>query len=381
MRDTVFVSYSHKDKKWLEEFMAHLKVFEREMQMNVWVDTQIRAGARWLDDIEAALSSARVAVLLVTADYLASDFVSSREIPPILQAQQEGGLAIAWVAVSATAYAATSLAAFQAVNDPGRPLDNMPRARRQKEWAEIARKVHDLSGKGATAVAATAGVVTAPPSPASSKGDWLSETQEVSRKLWGGIRGESPWTAFICKANQYGVGTIVQIDPEPLRALVARPESAVEYLPVVDKGSLIRLSLNVPRAATGRTLWSGWHVTLLSEDPRGFLCVLPRFLGTPEFPSLKYTRLPRNAQFNCSGLRMDNNITGDHSFVLLANKEPLPPLITSLLLMEHEGETLLPALDLLASYLAPLCLNPRTGLCDDGSQATAGVLRLRFRVR
>jgi formylglycine-generating enzyme required for sulfatase activity len=153
MRDTVFVSYCHKDKKWLQEFMPQLKVFEGEMRMKLWVDTEIRTGAQWLDDIEAALSSARVAVLLVTADYLASDFVAVKEIPAILQAQQKDGLAIAWVAVSACTYSATSINKFQAANDPRRPLDIMARPRRQEKWAEIAKKVHDLYCDGGDASA------------------------------------------------------------------------------------------------------------------------------------------------------------------------------------------------------------------------------------
>lgn len=159
MRNTVFVSYCHKDQKWLEEFMVHFKVFEREMQVNLWVDQQIETGARWLNDIETALSSARAAVLLVTANYLASDFVVNKEIPAILQ-HQKHGLAFAWVAVSASTYHRTPLDEFQAANNPHKPLDTMSHARRQQQWIEIVKKVHDLCLDGGPAATP---VVTATP--------------------------------------------------------------------------------------------------------------------------------------------------------------------------------------------------------------------------
>jgi AAA-like domain/TIR domain len=142
-RDCVFISYSHKDKKWLEEFLPHLKAFEREVQMNIWVDSKIRAGARWLDEIQTALSTARVAVLLVSANYLASEFIASQEVPPVLAAEKSEGLRIIWVPVSASAWSLTAIKEFQSASDPARTLDRMPLARRNEKWAEIARTIYD----------------------------------------------------------------------------------------------------------------------------------------------------------------------------------------------------------------------------------------------
>lgn len=81
---TVFISYSHKDKQWLERLKVHLKPFVDDISIDVWDDTRIRVGDDWQGEIESALNKAKVAVLLISADFLASEFIKNNEIPNIL---------------------------------------------------------------------------------------------------------------------------------------------------------------------------------------------------------------------------------------------------------------------------------------------------------
>ena len=90
----VSISYSHNDQEYLDRLLVHLKPLERDGLIDLWVDTKLRAGDRWKTEIEKALQKATVAVLLVSADFLSSDFIIDNELPPLLRNAEERGTRI-----------------------------------------------------------------------------------------------------------------------------------------------------------------------------------------------------------------------------------------------------------------------------------------------
>ena len=88
-RNTVFVSYSHKDKVWLDAVLPHLQAAQRHGKFEVWSDREIREGDLWHEHIKEILSRTRFAVCLVTAHFLASSFCMDDEIPYFLENSED----------------------------------------------------------------------------------------------------------------------------------------------------------------------------------------------------------------------------------------------------------------------------------------------------
>ena len=89
---TIFISYSHKDEKWKDYLVPHLKMLPQECLLEIWDDRQIGYGADWYDKIKVAMARADVAICLISADYLSSDFCVKEEIPCLLGRRQNEGM-------------------------------------------------------------------------------------------------------------------------------------------------------------------------------------------------------------------------------------------------------------------------------------------------
>jgi TIR domain-containing protein len=144
-RPQVFISYSHHDKEWLDRLRVHLRPLEREALLEVWDDTKIAAGKRWREEIQKAIEAASVAVILVSPDFLASDFIAGEELPPLLEAAERRGTTLLLLLVAPCWFEkAKFLSPLQAVNAPKRTLLQMDRAEQEATFVTLAEKVHAI---------------------------------------------------------------------------------------------------------------------------------------------------------------------------------------------------------------------------------------------
>jgi len=142
-KPTVFLSYSHEDEKWKDELSVQLKVMEEVL--GVWDDRQIDGGDSWFDAIRGAMDGAAVAVCLISADYLTSDFCKKEEIPYLLKRRAEKGMRIFPVLLRACPWKLVSwLKPIQILPDDNRPIASLSSAKREEVFTEIAMSIGEL---------------------------------------------------------------------------------------------------------------------------------------------------------------------------------------------------------------------------------------------
>ena len=82
---TIFISYAHKDKSFLQELQTVLKPYERRKIVSIWTDQDIVAGQKWDELIKTKLNQSEVVLFLVSPDFLASDYINDQEIGQVLE--------------------------------------------------------------------------------------------------------------------------------------------------------------------------------------------------------------------------------------------------------------------------------------------------------
>lgn len=81
----VFFSYSHKDEALRDRLEVHLTMLKREGIIETWHDRRITAGDEFAGVIDARLESADLILLLVSADFLNSNYCFDVEMKRALE--------------------------------------------------------------------------------------------------------------------------------------------------------------------------------------------------------------------------------------------------------------------------------------------------------
>ena len=71
---SVFISYAHEDEPLRQRLETHLSLLRRQGFISEWYDRDILPGAEWGREIDARLETASIIHLLISADFLASDY-------------------------------------------------------------------------------------------------------------------------------------------------------------------------------------------------------------------------------------------------------------------------------------------------------------------
>jgi hypothetical protein len=160
----IFISYSHRDETFLEELKTHLKAVVRGADLELWDDRRLRAADDWHAEIQAALDAADLVLLLVSPDFLASDYIRRHEVLPALLAQRQAGRPVtclflrhslvhrdeaAWVIQADKPGSGLRVRPtdYQGLNSPGEPIADFHGSERDREYTEAVEKLLELAEK------------------------------------------------------------------------------------------------------------------------------------------------------------------------------------------------------------------------------------------
>jgi hypothetical protein len=194
-RTTIFVSYCHRNKRWLDRLKVHLKPYDRRGDLDLWDDTRIDPGVRWHTAISDAIDRAAASIVLISADFLASDFVAVHELPKLLHNAERAGARIFPIFVEPCELAShPELAAFQALNSPKKPLAEASRVEAERVLVRAVEAIGKLLATQRTAPPHTDASAKTSVIPASDAFEELQSASIALSALWALAKAPHQYT-------------------------------------------------------------------------------------------------------------------------------------------------------------------------------------------
>jgi hypothetical protein len=159
-RERVFISYSQRDEAFLQALRVHLKPWEDRQLLVLWSDRDINTSQDWHRAIQEALQETVVAILLISPDFFASDYIRQHELPELLRAREEEEIALAClyvrdsgvddddtvfeVTLSTGETRSVKLTRYQGLNTPKTLVAGMPEPARDTLYKQAAAEIKAL---------------------------------------------------------------------------------------------------------------------------------------------------------------------------------------------------------------------------------------------
>lgn len=137
----VFFLYSHRDEALRDELAAHLAGLRRQGTIHDWHDRRIGAGDDRQAVIDAQIDASEVILLLVSADFLASDDCEA-DLRRALERQRAGEVRLIPILLRACSYEDAPFAALEALPRGGKAVTSWPN--RDEAWREVVEGIRDV---------------------------------------------------------------------------------------------------------------------------------------------------------------------------------------------------------------------------------------------
>lgn len=140
-RDTIFICYTEADLYWHSRFFTAFVPAINHANLSVWSINYMETGDIIQDVIQKKVTETRIALLLVTSEFLADKELEESQLNPFLQAAKNNEIIIFWVAVSACGYQYSPIRIYRCANNPDEPLNSLSEA---EQGRVITRIVDDI---------------------------------------------------------------------------------------------------------------------------------------------------------------------------------------------------------------------------------------------
>lgn len=135
----IFYSYSHKDEKLRDKLETHLSSLKIQGLIAGWHDRRIEAGQEWEGTIDEHLDSARVILLLISADFLASPYCYDVEVARAIERHEAGAARVIPVILKPCDWKETAFSKLQPLPKDGKPVTTWKN--RDQAFTDIAQGI------------------------------------------------------------------------------------------------------------------------------------------------------------------------------------------------------------------------------------------------
>jgi tetratricopeptide (TPR) repeat protein len=138
----LFYSYSHKDERLRNKLDNHLALLQRQDLIKEWHDRKIEAGDDWESEINEHLDSARIILLLVSDDFIASDYCYSIEMERALERHANGEARVIPIILRPVDWESSPFGKVQALPKDGKPVTQWKN--RDEAFKNIAKSIREI---------------------------------------------------------------------------------------------------------------------------------------------------------------------------------------------------------------------------------------------
>src|SRR5579884_781560 len=135
----LFYSYAQKDSSLRDELEKHLGVLKRQGHIKGWHDRNINAGQEWTQEIDVHLNTAHIILLLISSDFIHSDYCYSTEMKQALERHHTGKVRVIPVLLRPVDWEEAPFSGLQILPDNGKPITSW--ANRDEAFLDVAKGI------------------------------------------------------------------------------------------------------------------------------------------------------------------------------------------------------------------------------------------------